>query len=44
MRAWVRAVTPSEFEQWAKDKRAQIKASGEAVAKQRKERERTGQE
>jgi cytochrome c oxidase subunit 2 len=44
MRAWVRAVTPSEFEQWAKDKRAQIKAAGEAVAKQRKERERTGQE
>jgi cytochrome c oxidase subunit II len=42
MRAIVRAVTPDEFEQWARAKRDQIKAAGEAVAKQRKEREKTG--
>jgi len=44
MRAWVRAVTPDEFEQWARSKRAQIKAAGEAVAEQRKEREKAGAE
>jgi cytochrome c oxidase subunit 2 len=42
MRARVRAVTPDEFEQWARTKRAQIKAAGEAVAEQRKEREKAG--
>ena len=42
MRARVRAVTPDEFEAWAKTKRAQIKAAGEAVAKSRKEREKAG--
>ena len=42
MRAWVRAVTPDEFESWASAKRAQIKAAGEAVAKSRKEREKVG--
>jgi cytochrome c oxidase subunit II len=42
MRARVRAVTPDEFEQWARSKRAQIKAAGEAVAEQRKEREKAG--
>jgi cytochrome c oxidase subunit II len=42
MRARVRAVTPDEFEQWAHSKRAQIKAAGEAVAEQRKEREKAG--
>jgi cytochrome c oxidase subunit 2 len=43
MRAVVRAVKPAEFEQWASAKREQIKTAGEAVAKQRKEREKTGQ-
>jgi cytochrome c oxidase subunit II len=42
MRAIVRAVKPNEFEQWAKAKRDQIKAAGDAVAKQRKQREKTG--
>jgi cytochrome c oxidase subunit II len=42
MRAWVRAVKPDEFEQWARTKRAQIKAAGEAGAEQRKEREKAG--
>jgi cytochrome c oxidase subunit 2 len=42
MRAWVRAVTPDEFEAWARAKRDQIKAAGEAVAKSRKEREKVG--
>ena len=42
MRARVWAVTPDEFEQWARTKRAQIKAAGEAVAEQRKEREKAG--
>jgi cytochrome c oxidase subunit 2 len=39
MRATVRAVTPAEFEQWAQDKREQIKAAGEALAEQRKQGE-----
>jgi cytochrome c oxidase subunit 2 len=42
MRAWVRAVKPDEFEAWARTKRAQIKAAGEALAKSRKEREKAG--
>ncbi len=36
MRATVRAVSPDEFEQWARDKRQQIQAAGEALAEQRK--------
>jgi cytochrome c oxidase subunit II len=43
MRAWVRAVTPAEFEQWARSKRAQIKAAGVAVAAQRKARLKAGE-
>ena len=42
MRAMVRAVKPDEFEAWARSKRAQIKAAGEALGKSRKERERAG--
>jgi cytochrome c oxidase subunit 2 len=42
MRAMVRAVKPDEFEAWARTKRAQIKAAGEALGKSRKERERAG--
>jgi cytochrome c oxidase subunit II len=42
MRGWVRAVKPDEFEAWAQAKRDQIEAAGEAVAKQRKEREKAG--
>ena len=42
MRAVVRAVKPDEFEAWARAKRAQIKAAGEAVAKSRKERLKAG--
>jgi cytochrome c oxidase subunit II len=42
MRAMVEAVKPAEFEQWARDKRAQIKAAGEAVGKARKQREKAG--
>ena len=40
MRATVRAVSPDEFQQWAEDKRDQIQAAGEAVADQRKQREK----
>jgi len=36
MRAIVRAVPPDEFEQWARDKREEIQAAGEALAEQRK--------
>ena len=43
MRAQVQAVTPDEFEIWADRKRAQIVAAGEALAEQRKLREREGQ-
>ncbi len=39
MRAIVRAVPPDEFEAWAKDKREQIQAAGEALAEDRKQRE-----
>jgi cytochrome c oxidase subunit 2 len=42
MRAMVRAVKPDEFEAWARAKRDQIKAAGDAVAEQRKEREKAG--
>jgi cytochrome c oxidase subunit 2 len=42
MRAMVHAVKPDEFEAWARTKRAQIKAAGEALGKSRKERERAG--
>jgi cytochrome c oxidase subunit 2 len=36
MRAKVVAVSPDEFEQWARDKREEIQAAGEALAEQRK--------
>jgi cytochrome c oxidase subunit 2 len=39
MRAFVQAVTPEEFQQWAQRKRAQIQAAGEELAKQRKQGE-----
>jgi cytochrome c oxidase subunit 2 len=42
MRATVRAVPPDEFEQWAQDKRDQIKEAGEALAEDRKQREEAG--
>jgi cytochrome c oxidase subunit 2 len=41
MRAKVVAVSPDEFQQWARDKREEIQAAGEALAEQRKEREGT---
>jgi cytochrome c oxidase subunit II len=44
MRATVRAVTPDEFEQWARDKRQEIQAAGEALAEQREQREQEGQQ
>jgi cytochrome c oxidase subunit II len=40
MRAVVKAVTPSQFQAWAKRQRADIKASQQALARQRRERER----
>ena len=43
MRAEVRAVTPDEFESWAQQQRADIKAAGEALGEQRKRREREGE-
>jgi cytochrome c oxidase subunit 2 len=43
MRAWVRAVKPSEFEAWARSKRAQIKAAGEELGRARKERLKAGE-
>jgi cytochrome c oxidase subunit II len=42
MRAWVEAVSPAEFQQWARRKRAQIQAAGEELAKQRKQGEGVG--
>jgi cytochrome c oxidase subunit 2 len=39
MRAVVRAVPPDEFERWAKDQRAEIKAAQDGLASQRKARE-----
>jgi len=41
MRAHVRAVSPDAFEQWARQKRADIQAAGEELGKQRKQREET---
>jgi cytochrome c oxidase subunit 2 len=41
MRAQVRAVSPDEFERWAQNKRDEIQAAGEALAAQRKEREKS---
>jgi len=43
MRAQVRAVTPEEFRAWADRKSAQIQTAGEALARQRREREGAGQ-
>ena len=43
MRAQVQAMAPEDFEAWAVRKRAQIVAAGEALAEQRKLREREGQ-
>jgi cytochrome c oxidase subunit II len=40
MHAVVKAVTPSQFQAWAKRQRADIKASQQALAQQRRERER----
>jgi cytochrome c oxidase subunit II len=39
MRAHVRAVSPDEFQTWARDKREEIEAAGEALAEQRKQQE-----
>jgi cytochrome c oxidase subunit II len=39
MRATVTAMKPSDFENWARQKREEIQAAGEAVAEQRKARE-----
>ncbi len=39
MRAVVRAVPPDEFERWAKDQRAEIKAAQDGLASQRRARE-----
>jgi len=41
MRAHVRAVSPDAFKQWARDKREEIQAAGEALAQQRKQGEGT---
>jgi cytochrome c oxidase subunit II len=38
MRAWVRAVSPDEFERWARDKKQQIEQAGEDLAEQRERR------
>jgi cytochrome c oxidase subunit 2 len=43
MRATVRAVTPDEFQDWARDKREEIQAAGEALAEERKRREEEGE-
>jgi cytochrome c oxidase subunit II len=43
MRAEVRAVTPEQFEAWADRRRADIKAAGEDLGKQRKRREAQGE-
>jgi len=44
MRAEVQAMTPADFEQWADHKRAQIAAAGEALARERKQREQEAQQ
>jgi cytochrome c oxidase subunit 2 len=41
MRAMVEAMTPADYQVWADHKRAQIKAAGEELAKERKQREGT---
>jgi cytochrome c oxidase subunit 2 len=41
MRAKVVAVSPEKFQQWAQDKREEIQAAGEELAKQRKQREKS---
>jgi cytochrome c oxidase subunit II len=38
MRAWVRAVPPDEFQQWARDKKQQIEDAGKELAEQREQR------
>jgi cytochrome c oxidase subunit II len=43
MRASVRAVPPAQFEAWAQRQRADIRASQNAVAKQREQRLKSGQ-
>jgi cytochrome c oxidase subunit 2 len=42
MRAEVQAVTPDEFQSWARRKRQQIQAAGEALAAERKRRQGEG--
>jgi cytochrome c oxidase subunit II len=42
MRATVRAVTPDQFEEWAEQQRADIRAAGEALAEQRRQRAQGG--
>ena len=44
MRAAVRAVTPAEFEDWARRQRESIQAAQEDLAEQRRQRERQGEE
>ena len=39
MRAKVVAVSPDDFQDWARDKREEIQAAGDALAEQRKQRE-----
>jgi cytochrome c oxidase subunit 2 len=41
MRATVVAMSPEDFQQWAQNKREEIKAAGEALAEQRKQRQET---
>jgi cytochrome c oxidase subunit II len=43
MRAEVRAVTPEQYEAWADQQRAAIEESGEALARQREQREAEGE-
>ena len=43
MRAEVRAVTPEQFTSWAERQRADIKAAGEELGKQRERRLREGE-
>jgi len=43
MRAKVVAVSPDKFQQWAQRKRDEIQAAGETLAKQRKQREQSGE-
>jgi cytochrome c oxidase subunit II len=43
MRAKVKAVTPEQYEAWADEQRAGIQEAGEALARQREQREAEGQ-